>query len=131
MLLISLLVTISSFSQNTYPKITSDSLIVITPLQLKQANLIFVEHKSLKLENSLLNEQVIDYSVLTNHLLIADSLNKRKVNYYEKELEETNYTIYELENIIRKQHKTLQNNKTAIEGLLIGLISTIIICVIK
>lgn len=106
-------------------------MIVITPLQLKQTNLIFVQHKHLKLENSLLNEQIANYSNLTKNLLLADSLNKKKINYYEKELEETNYTIYNLESTINSQHKTLKNNKTIIEGLVLGLITTVIICVIK
>lgn len=40
----------SSFSQTIYPKLTQDSLIVITPTQLKKTNLIFLEHQKLKLE---------------------------------------------------------------------------------
>ena len=39
-----------SFSQTIYPKLTQDSLIVITPTQLKKTNLIFLEHQKLKLE---------------------------------------------------------------------------------
>ena len=37
-------------SQNMYPKLVDDSLVVITPQQLKASNLIFLEHKKLKLE---------------------------------------------------------------------------------
>ena len=37
-----------SFSQTTYPKIVQDSLIVITPQQLKQTNLIFTQHDKYK-----------------------------------------------------------------------------------
>ena len=121
-----------SFSQNiSYPKCTTDSLILITPFQLKQTNLIFTEHKYLKLENSLLNEQIVDYTKLTTNLLVTDSLNKKKINYYERELEETNYTIYNLEQTINNKHKTLKNNKTIIEGLVLSLITAVIICVIK
>ena len=47
-LLISLLGTTSSFSQTTYPKVTKDSLVVITPQQLKQTNLIFTQHDKYK-----------------------------------------------------------------------------------
>ena len=37
---------------------TEDSLIVITPIQLKQTNLIFVEHSMLKLEVEILGRKV-------------------------------------------------------------------------
>ena len=36
------------FSQTIYPKIVSDSLVLITSSQLKQTNLIFAEHQKLK-----------------------------------------------------------------------------------
>ena len=39
------------FSQTTYPRIVSDSLILITSSQLKQTNLIFAEHQKLKSMN--------------------------------------------------------------------------------
>ena len=47
-LLISLFLPMLSFSQTTYPKIVQDSLIVITPQQLKQTNLIFTQHDKYK-----------------------------------------------------------------------------------
>ena len=43
-------------SQNMYPKLVDDSLVVITPQQLKASNLIFLEHKKLKLERFELNK---------------------------------------------------------------------------
>lgn len=39
------------FSQTTYPRIVSDSLVLITSSQLKQTNLIFAEHQKLKSMN--------------------------------------------------------------------------------
>jgi hypothetical protein len=56
--LLSLLIPIVCTSQNIYPQILNDSLVVITPLQLKQTNLIFAEHSRLKQENQLLNSKI-------------------------------------------------------------------------
>ena len=50
-LLISIFPKILCFSQTTYPRIVSDSLVLITSSQLKQTNLIFAEHQKLKSMN--------------------------------------------------------------------------------
>ena len=63
-------------SQNIYPKLVNDSLIVITPKQLKSTTLIFLEHKKLKLEKVELIKQVDSYALLTANLAKADSLRK-------------------------------------------------------
>ena len=47
-LLISIFPKTLCFSQTIYPRIVSDSLILITSSQLKQTNLIFAEHQNLK-----------------------------------------------------------------------------------
>ena len=47
-LLISIFQKTLCFSQTIYPKIVSDSLVLITSSQLKQTNLIFAEHQKLK-----------------------------------------------------------------------------------
>ena len=67
-LLLSLLPTMFTFSQTIYPKLTQDSLIVITPTQLKKTNLIFLEHQKLKLEVEQL-ENKIGLHEETNSLL--------------------------------------------------------------
>lgn len=67
-LLLSLLPTMFTFSQTIYPKLTQDSLIVITPTQLKKTNLIFLEHQKLKLEVKQL-ENKIGLHEETNSLL--------------------------------------------------------------
>ena len=50
-LLISIFQKTLCFSQTIYPRIVSDSLILITSSQLKQTNLIFAEHQKLKSMN--------------------------------------------------------------------------------
>lgn len=61
-------------SQNTYPKLVNDSLIVITPQQLKATNLIFLEHKKLKLELPELNKQIVTYESLIKSYAATDSI---------------------------------------------------------
>ena len=54
-LLISIFQKTLCFSQTIYPKIVSDSLILITSSQLEQTNLIFAEHQKLKSINVQIN----------------------------------------------------------------------------
>ena len=61
-------------SQNMYPKLVDDSLVVITPQQLKASNLIFLEHKKLKLERFELNKQLASYELLTANYAKTDSI---------------------------------------------------------
>ena len=79
MLLISLLLPMLCFSQTTYPKLTNDSLIVITPQQLKATNLIFLEYKKLKLEVPELNKQIVTYESLINSYNQSDSLKNAQI----------------------------------------------------
>ena len=89
LLLISLLWTTVTFSQSIYyPRQISDSTVEITTQQLKQTNLIFIEHKYLKEENKELNLQVGKYQDLVNNYTQQDSINKLKI------YELTNYSEF-------------------------------------
>lgn len=72
--LISLLIPTVSFSQIIYPKILNDSLIVITPIQLKQCNLIFIEHEKQKLLIPQLENKIISLNKINSILEKSDSL---------------------------------------------------------
>lgn len=81
-LLISLFLPMLSFGQNTYPKIVQDSLLVITQQQLKQTNVIFLEHKKLKTEVTLLNNKIrlqkevidkLDTVIMNKNIQISNS----------------------------------------------------------
>lgn len=115
-LLISLLLPMWCFSQTTYPKLTSDSLIVITPQQLKATNLIFLEHKKLKLQVPELNKQIVSYESLINSYVRSDSLKNSQV----KEL--TNYI--EVSEQVRKDQlreiNKLKSKNQLYKGLSIG-----------
>ena len=97
------------FSQTTYPKILNDSLIVITPLQLKQTNLIFLEHNRLQLEKVQTDIQINAYNKLINNYEYSDSIKNNKISLLSNTVEEYNNTII-------NQNKQLfkLNNKTKI-----------------
>lgn len=67
-------------SQNTYPKLVNDSLVVITPQQLKATNLIFLEHKKFKLEIPELKKQLTSYESLINSYERTDSVRNAQIN---------------------------------------------------
>lgn len=103
-------------SQNTYPKLTNDSLIVITPQQLKATNLIFLEHKKLKLEVPELNKQIVSYESLINSYAKSDSLKNSQID------ELTNYMEVSeqvRENQLREINK-LKSKNQLYKGLSIG-----------
>lgn len=80
LLLVSLLQMTVTFSQNiSYPRQINDSIVEITAEQLKQTNLIFIEHKSLKSENKELNFQINKYKDLVHNYNQQDSINRIKI----------------------------------------------------
>lgn len=106
LLLVSLLTTIVTFSQSTsYPKNLGDSLVIITANQLKEANLIFLEHSYLVDENNMLldkldlkNELIMNYSRM-------DSINRSNIIKLNNELDFTKSKVDRLT-------KKLNNHKT-------------------
>ena len=76
-----MLTTTTSFSANISEK---DSMITITPIQLKRTNLIFAEHSKLLIENKLLRKQINNYEEDNNLLLITDSVRISQINGYQE-----------------------------------------------
>lgn len=54
----------------------------MTPSQLKQTNLIFIEHKKLLIENKLLKEQIDNYKEDNKLLIKTDSIRISQINIY-------------------------------------------------
>lgn len=120
LLCINLLTAIVCSSQTIYPQIASDSTVIISHKQLKQTNLIFLEHKKFKEVNEELNNQIINYRKLVDNYELQDSLYRERVSYLDDELKISNSKI----------HK----NSTTIKVyrfLCIGLIGGLIICLVK
>ena len=99
LLVISLLTTIAIFSQNTYPKNIGDSLVIITADQLKDVNLIFLEHSYLIDENNLLLEKLDVKDEMIFNYQKMDSINRANVIKLTNELE---YSKNKVDNLTKK-----------------------------
>lgn len=104
------------FSQNIYPRILNDSLIVISPTQLKQTNLIFLEHNKLILENRELKSQLNNYSDLVSNYQTNDSIKNTQISLLRSNLDKYN-TIIETQNT---QIKKLRSSNKLYKGITIG-----------
>ena len=91
-----MLMMITCFSSTIY----KDSIIVITPTQLKNTNLIFAEHSKLLKENSLLKRQIENYKEDNKLLIKSDSVRCLEINYYSD-------INKELNNSLQKKNKSL------------------------
>lgn len=103
-------------SQNTYPKLVNDSLVVITPQQLKVTNLIFLEHKKLKLEIPELKKQLVSYESLINSYEKTDSIKNVQVNRLILHVQASEQVM---QNQLREINK-LKSKKKLYRGLTIG-----------
>ena len=116
-------------SQNMYPKLVDDSLVVITPQQLKASNLIFLEHKKLKLERFELNKQLTSYELLTANYAKTDSIRLQQLARAELQMQMYDEAISKQREQITKVNKknkrltTLSIGGFAISvGLLLALL---------
>ena len=82
LLLAILLTTTICFSQTTSVETNPDSIVSVTSEQLKYANLIFVEHEKLLIENSLLNTQIGNYQSKLKLAEETDSLRLSQISQY-------------------------------------------------
>ena len=96
-------------SQNMYPKLVDDSLVVITPQQLKASNLIFLEHKKLKLERFELNKQLTSYELLTANYAKTDSIRLQQLARAELQMQMYDEAISKQQEQIAKMNK--KNNR--------------------
>ena len=116
-------------SQNMYPKLVDDSLVVIPPQQLKASNLIFLEHKKLKLERFELNKQLTSYELLTANYAKTDSIRLQQLARAELQMQMYDEAISKQREQIAKMNKknkrltTLSIGGFAISvGLLLALL---------
>ena len=116
-LFISLLIPISSFSQDTY-QTTKDSLIVITPKQLKITNLIFAEHSELKKEQPLLKLQIEGLEKIIDNYTIQDSIRIAEIATYEEKVASD-----------QKKIKKIKNRLNLSSGLNLGLFMGLILAI--
>ena len=99
--------TTMCFSQNISGRIEKDSIVLITPNQLKEANLIFVEHQKLLRENDLLFKQISNYKLDNELLLKTDSLRTLQLRNYEGLTESYSLKIEQLNKEIKRKNNAL------------------------
>ena len=97
-ILVWLMLFISYFGLYAEP---NDSTVSITATELKYTNFIFIEHKRLLVDNSLLKVQVNNYSNLYNQQLNIDNIRK-------EELDNCYNQINTLQNRISNKDKTIK-----------------------
>ena len=100
-----LLMKTTCFSQNIL--VREDTIVLITPKQLKETNLIFAEHQKLLKENNLLLKQISNYKFDNNLLLKTDSLRTLQLKNYEGLTESYSLKIEQLNKEIKKKNNTL------------------------
>lgn len=116
--LIILLQTTTSSSQIIW----NDSVIGITPIQLKTTNLIFVEHKKLLKENSLLKIQLDNYTKDNQLLTQTDSIRTIQLKGY-KDLDTQNKKqIEQLNKDLSRKKRELTVWKIGGLGISVGLL---------
>ena len=124
-----LLIPICSSSQTIYRNSTGDSLVLITPSQLKTANLIFVEHKFLLKENALLKSELSSLYELNDNLSLTNQLSNNKITEFDKRFKIQEKTISDLNSSIEK-YKKKQKSRLVVEGCLIGGIVSLLVVII-
>ena len=107
-LLIMMLARIMCFSSTISMPIEQDSTILVTISDLKYANLIFVEHDKLLKENSLLYQQIGNYTELNKQLVQVDSLRLQQISEYNKLNQSYVNQIDALNKEVKKKNRTIR-----------------------
>lgn len=95
---------------------TKDSLIIITPLQLKKTNLIFVEHARMLEEIPLLKETIFLKDSTINIMNQTQQLQLNQISSYKTHVGEQQKTVNELNNQLQKEIR----KKNSYKNLAIG-----------
>lgn len=103
--LIIILTKIISFSSNTSILINPDSTVLVQVSDIKYANLIFVEHNKLLLENTLLYEQLDNYKSLNVQLEQINNIKSIQIDELNKNY---NYQLEALNKEIKGKNNTIK-----------------------
>lgn len=108
-LLIGLLIPTASFSQSSYPKILNDSLIVISPTQLKQTNLIFNEYKKYQELIPNYEKKILFLNNINRNWEISDSLKTIRIQNDSTLILHNFERINDLNTSLKKTKKKFRN----------------------
>lgn len=73
-------------SENILQTTKQDSTVSVTALELKETNLIFIEHNKFRIENDLLNKQCVNYQNIINNQQQTDSIKTIQLNSYKNKV---------------------------------------------
>lgn len=116
-LLIPIAVSSQTISKNTYPKILGDSIVLITPEQLKETNLIFNEHNLLKTKVPLLERKIQVLTEINDNHSKIDSLRVQEINQYKANVD--------------KLKKSIKIKNTLITGISSGFVVSLLLLLSK
>lgn len=116
-LLIPIAVSSQTISKNTYPKILGDSIVLITPEQLKETNLIFNEHNLLKTKVPLLEGKIQVLTEINDNHSKIDSLRVQEINQYKANVD--------------KLKKSIKIKNTLITGISSGFVVSLLLLLFK
>lgn len=116
-LLIPIAVSSQTISKNTYPKILGDSIVLITPEQLKETNLIFNEHNLLKTKVPLLERKIQVLTEINDNHSKIDSLRVQEINQYKANVD--------------KLKKSIKIKNTLITGISSGFVVSLFLLLFK
>lgn len=106
-LIILLPMTIFS-SENTLRITKQDSIVSVTASELKETNLIFIEHNKFRIENNLLKNQCINYQNIINNQVQTDSIKTIQLNSYKDKVNSLILDNSNLTNRITQQKSQLK-----------------------
>ena len=116
-LLIPIAVSSQTISKNTYPKILGDSIVLITPEQLKETNLIFNEHNLLKTKVPLLERKIQVLTEINDNHSKIDSIRVQEINQYKADVD--------------KLKKSIKIKNTLITGISSGFVVSFLLLLFK
>lgn len=97
-------------------------MVLITPQQLKETNLIFAEHQKLLVEKKLLLNQLNNYKLDNDLLSYSDSIKSLQVDNYKNLSNSYSIQIEELNQEVQKKNKSLLTWKISSITISVGLL---------
>ena len=104
--------------------ISKDTVVVITPIQLKTANLIFAEHEMLLKKVPLLESKITNLETINSNWSQIDSLRSNQVTMYKEALATRDKDL-------KRLNKSLKTTKYVVGGSILTTIILALVCVLK
>lgn len=96
---------------------------MITAKQLKQTNIIFLEHRRLKERDSVMIKQIDEMNRLLAIYNSIDSINKQQLSSFKKQVEDQNKTIDDMSSKLIKSKKKNRRKNFVLGVLSVALVS--------